>query len=67
MIIHFPKKYIADEDFATLKKHLIRLSDIRNMSAIEYVLNYFIQAYTPFEDIEICNKILSILRDKDDQ
>lgn len=62
MIINFPKKYIGDEELTTLKQHLERLKNIGNSGAIQYVLNNFIDTYSPFESEESCKSLLSIIQ-----
>lgn len=62
MIINFPRKYIGDEELSTLKQHLERLNGIKNSGAIKYVIDNFIDTYSPFESKESCEDLLSIIK-----
>ncbi|MDD6155799.1 MAG: hypothetical protein PUB52_02070 [Lachnospiraceae bacterium] len=62
MIINFPKKYIGDEGLTTLKQHLEKLKSIGNAGAIQYVNKNFFDTYNPYESIESCKSLLSIIQ-----
>lgn len=62
MIINFPEKYIEDKDYTKLKLHLKRLAEIKNISAINYVLNEFLKTYKAC-GMKTCQALLSILKE----
>ena len=61
MIVNFPKKYIADEDYSKLKSHLEKLVKIHNEEAINYVRDNFKGVYGVFEDNKTCDELLRII------